>query len=248
MRVRCLRLSLIYCFFITYMVNEFMKYSIYNAAGITISISSLVLFVLSYIFFGLGPLTALWIGLLIIGVSMALTPAVEGIRLSSYATSMILNTFENIARVVEGLGVRSRVVYKAVDGNVYIVIGEALDDIDPSKFIVSRNDSIALVFKSPISKEHLENIDNVCEAIDHVIIERLNLAESIECSDKGNSLYLRIRGIKTYPIKSLEKTTGSIYGIIAASIATLIKNHALTIDYEKCDSYECTIGIFEVIK
>jgi hypothetical protein len=214
----------------------------YNGFGLSLTITSIIMAIFTYMFIGLGPFFAFWIGLLVIGTSMVLTPTVEGIRLSQHAVLMILNAFENVARVVEGLRIRGRTIYREIDGDVYIVIGES-NNIDYKKFINYREGKLAVIFKSPISREHLEGLLNTCEAIESIVVTRLGIVESSECIDHGDRIYVKFNKIKIYPVKSLENTIGSVYGIISASIATLTKNSGVYIESESCNDFECIINI-----
>jgi hypothetical protein len=214
----------------------------YNGFGLAISVASATLAVLSYTLFGLGPLLALWVGLLVVGVSMVLTPVVEGSKLSDYALAVILNTFENVARAIEGLGVRGRAVYVSSGDWVYIVFGEVYVD-DFSRFAVAKGGRVSLVFKSPISAEHLEGLKDPCEAVEYVAVDRLGIAGSVECVDRGGRLYVRFSRPKVYPVKSLERTVGSVYGVLAASVATLTKGLPASIAYESSDERACAVEV-----
>jgi hypothetical protein len=215
---------------------------VYNGFGVVLSIASALLAILTYIFFGFNPLFAFWIGLLVTGLSIALTPVVEGSKLSEFSLKMILNVFENVARVVEGLGIRSPAVFREVGGEVYIVVGSK-SSANVNRFADVSREGVALVFKSPVSRAHLEGFTDFCGALDHVAVERMGIAESVECLDRGEEVFARFRKIKVYPVKSLEKSIGSIYGVITASIATLTKGIPTRIAYENCSDVECVVQV-----
>jgi hypothetical protein len=154
----------------------------------------------------------------------------------------VLNVFENVARVVEGLNVRGRTVFVENGDEVYMVVGEA-GKIDVNRFVTVNSNRIALVFKSPISRTHLEDYTDFCGALDHIAVERLGIAESVECVDRGGELFARFRKIRVYPVKSLEKSIGSIYGVIAASVATIAKGASSRIASESCSDDECVVWV-----
>lgn len=219
-----------------------LELSYYNGLGVAISVASATLAAFSYTLFGLGPILALWVGLLVVGASIALTPVVEGSRLGAFTLAALLNTFENVARVIEGLEVRGRAVYVSSGGWVYIVFGEAYVE-DFSRFALVKEGRVSLVFKSPISAEHLEGLSDPCVALEHVAVDRLGIAGSVECIDRGDRVYARFRGLKVYPVKSLERTVGSIYGVVTASVATLTKGLPTRIAYESSDGRECSLEV-----
>lgn len=177
-----------------------------------------------------------------VGTSVALTPVVEGSRLSSFTLAALLNTFENVARVIEGLGVKGRAVYISSGSSVYIVFGEVYVE-DFNRFALVRDGKVSLVFKSPISAEHLEGVSDLCAALEHVAIDRLGIAKSVECVDRGDRVYARFKGLKVYPLKSLERTVGSIYGVVAASIAALTRGLPARIAYESSDGQACSLEV-----
>ena len=214
----------------------------YNGFGLVLAVSSTLLAIFTYVSFGFGPLFSLWIGLLIVGASVALTPMEEGFRLSEFSSKMILNVFENVARVIEGLNIRGEALFIERNSDVYIVVGNA-KDVDVSKFVILEEGKPVFIFKSPISREHLEGYTDTCTALEHVIVDRLGFAETIECIDRGGEIAVRLSNIKVYPIKSLEKSIGSIYGVVAASIAALIKGSPAKIGYERCNDRECYIRV-----
>jgi hypothetical protein len=182
------------------------------------------------------------VGLLVVGASIALTPVVEGSKLSEFSLAMILNTFENVARVVEGLGVVGRATYWSSGGSVYIAVGGA-PVADFSRFAFVKDGKVSLVFKSPLSAEHLEGLSDFCSALEHVAVDRLGLAGSVECVDKGDRTYVRFRKLKVYPVKSLERSVGSIYGVVAASVAALTKGLPARIVSESSDERACSLEI-----
>lgn len=213
----------------------------YNGFGLALLTASALLAVFTYISMGISPFLAFWIGLLVVGASMTVTPIVEGVKLSPFAVVMILNTLENIGRIVEGLGVKGRAAYRRVGDSVYIVIGDK--DADTSKFVTVKKDSITFVFKSPISRDHVSGITDICEAIDYVVVDRLGLTESVDCIDEGATIHVRFNKVKLYYIKSLESSTGTLYSILAASIAALVKNSEIGIEAEECGSGTCVVRL-----
>ena len=204
--------------------------------------ASATLTALSYALFGLSPILSLWVGLLVVGASIALPPVVEGSRLSAFTLAALLNTFENVARIIEGLGVRGRAIYVSSGSWVYIVFGEAYVE-DFSRFALVKGGGISLVFKSPVSAEHLEGLRDLCTAIEHVAVEGLGIAGSVECVDRGSRVYVRFRGLKAYPVKSLERTVGSIYGVVVASVAALTRGLPARIAYESSDGQACSLEV-----
>lgn len=219
----------------------------YQRIGLLLMITGSVLAGLTYFFMGFNPLFALWFGLVVIGASMYLTPEEtvgrrEVLLFIEYALS-------NIARLVESMGIGSSNLYRSINGEVYIYAGNNLDetiDIDPSKtmIIFNKNNEPILTLRSPISREIIEGYNDICSAIDYVVSEYLGIAENTRCVDSDEQVIVDIVKPKISSPASLEKTIGSIYGIIASSIASLLGTGkaVLTADEKRGDGRRIVVG------
>lgn len=223
----------------------------YRGTGLALALSSAVLSAFSYLSLGLSPITALWVGVLVVGLSMFSTPTEEGAKLSEFASTMLANLLENIGRTIEGLSIRSRAVYRASGDSVYIIFTDGfsrvdLDKVSTDSFISRIGDTKVLVLKSPIARVHTEGLGDVCSSFEEVVVDRLNLAESIECVDRNREVIAKVVKPKLLPSKTLERTTGNICSILLASIAALLKGGEWTV-LEKCELDQCLVrvGVFE---
>ena len=188
-------------------------------------VAGIVLAVLSYLFMGFTPLFALWCGLAIIGASMYLTPTESFGRRE--AILFIEYTLSNIARLVEAMGVRGTNLYKVFDGDVYIYLGSRLEEDllrEPPKTLIAldKDNEPVLVFKSPVSSRIIEGYNDICSAVDYLVVEMLDLADSVKCVDLDEQTVVDIKNPRTTSPIGLEKTIGSIYGIIVSSIVSLL--------------------------
>ncbi|ADI31982.1 hypothetical protein Shell_0872 [Staphylothermus hellenicus DSM 12710] len=198
---------------------------VYQKIGLLLMITGSILAGLTYFFMGFNPLFALWFGLVIIGASMYLTPEEtigrrEVLLFIEYALS-------NIARLVEAMGIGSSNLYRCINGEVYIYAGNNLDetiDTDPSKtmIIFNKDNEPILILRSPISRGIIEGYNDICSAIDYVVTEYLGIAENTRCVDSDEQVVVDIDKPKISSPASLEKSIGSIYGIIVSSIASML--------------------------
>ncbi len=204
----------------------------YQAVGAVLVIACLTLTLLSYVFFGLTPLIALWIGLAVVGASMALTPS-RGLKPNEVILEM-LNTFTyNVNATIESLGLGSSNVYVSKGGDVYIVA--TLKPIDPraeldlSTVLKSYGDNVGVVFKSPISRGLVGEVSDVCSSIEYVAVDLLSIASMVECVDVGMRTTAKFIRPKVSSPYRMGRTVGSLYGIITTSIKALAVGRAVLI-------------------
>ncbi len=221
---------------------------LYRGVGLSIAVASSVLTLLTYTFLGLNPLLAFWIGLTIVGLSMYVTPT--EVKVHELVIPLILNSLENIARVLETFGIGSKAVYRAIGDDVYIVIthkGKTPASTDVHKKLVSiEGGDVVLSIKSFISRSLIGESSDVCSSINYLIIDLLAIASSVKCIDEGGKVVVEVLNPKLSTPGSLEKVTGSIYGVISASITALIKGKDVVVREGSSDSKK--ILIVEVIR
>ena len=198
----------------------------YRSIGLIIAISGLILSALTYILLGIIPLLALWIGLIIIGISMYLTPSKA--PLAKETVILLENMFSNIARVIETFSIGTSSIYVKHGDEVYAYISRhenlpRITDNPPKAMIITGDGEPILVLKSPISKPVIEGYEEACSAIDYVTTELLNIADSIKCVEEDEVVIVEVKNPYLSTPSSIEKTLGSIYAIISASITTLIR-------------------------
>lgn len=190
-----------------------------------------MLAIATFVLLGLHPLLALWIGIAVVGASMLSTPS-EPLN-PRYLVLMLNNTLANIAMILESLGIKSKATYVAYEGKVYILVSREgfvrLPAAPPREFIMNINGSSVLVLRSPIDREIVENLENVCTAVDQVVVDLLDIADSTACVEEGDVITLEISKPKLSNPGKLEQVVGSIYGIVAASITALLKGKPCTI-------------------
>lgn len=200
----------------------------YQAAGLAVAVSAAVLAAATYLLIGPGPLTALWLGLAVVGASMYLTPeACTGVR---EALLLLENAFSNIAGLLEALGARGPSLYRSSGGTVYIYVGAAGcpgPAGPPATPITVCGGRPVLVLRSPVSGSMVEGFTEPCAAVGYLLTDLLGLADWLDCVDQGDRLVVEVHGERVAAPASLEDTVGSIYGVVAASAAALLWGSAL---------------------
>mgnify|MGYP001772500628 CR=1 FL=1 len=195
---------------------------VYRGFGLALFASSLLLLAFTLLVLGLHPLLALWVGLAVTGLSMFLTPRgpFEEFRELS---SVIEASVENIARVCEFTGARGGAVYVARGDAVYVYAypdGLSVEDVlglDSSRLVHFVKGAPVVVLRSPVAVP--SSPGDPCVAVGEVAVRRLGVAESILCTSRPGELVVEFRGLRAGSPAGVRAAPGSVYGLIAASIA-----------------------------
>jgi len=204
----------------------------YRGFGIALTFMGLILGVYSYMVFGLSPLVALWIGVMIVGLSIILTPSHVSRRSRELAV-MMNSLFINIVSIMDSMRVSSHNLFKAYGDKVYIYLSRGeienpSEELSTGFITISGGMPIIKIF-SPIDRTAVEGIADPCSAIDRIIVEHMDIADGVECYIDSKSV-IRIRGpVLSSPYK-LERSLGGIYGLIVGSIMALYMGSA-SIEY-----------------
>lgn len=212
-----------------------MPLSLYRGAGLAVGLVGTLLSSATYIVLGLHPLLALWIGVSIVGFSMLLTPTeVLGPR-----ELMVIyeNALSNIARVLEALNISSKATYTSYGEDVYIYVSippTANPPSTPPKSLVTTVEgATVLALKSPLSKSVIEGYSDVCNAVDYVLLELLNTADSIKCVEVDDKFIVEVHKPHISTPARIEKTLGSIFAVITASIASIVTSKPVTVESDE---------------
>lgn len=170
---------------------------------------------------GLNPFLALWIGLMVTGLSMLLTPRGPLEEFRGLA-SVIEASIENIARVCEFTGVRGGAVYVARGDGVYVYVHpdgvpvSVVSGLNGSRLVYNAGGSPILVFKSPLGLL-VSGEGDPCDVIGDLAVRKLGVADSILCSRRAEGLAVEFRGLKSGVTAGVRGAPGSIYGALVAS-------------------------------
>ncbi len=169
---------------------------------------------------------------------MVLTP-LEPLT-SRHLAALVNNALANISAILESVGAGSVAVYKAYRDSVYLFISDKpvreLPSEPPRSLLTESNGAVVLAFRSPLHGSMIEGFAEPCSAIDHVLVELLDIADSIECVEERGTVAIEVRNPKLSTPGRLEKVAGSIYGIIAASAAALIRKDPYVVEVDEASS------------
>jgi len=187
---------------------------------------SIILGLFTYFVLGLIPLTALWIGLLITGLSILLTPSYAPKR-SREISNLMNKLFINITLFLEALRISSYNLFKTHNDEVFIYLSrEEIREIPKEaekQFITYVYGAPLIRLVSPINRDLVKDFTEPCVAIDHILTEYLDIADRVECYDEEDKIMLKIfRPLISSSFK-LERSLGGLYGLIAGSVYALLR-------------------------
>jgi len=189
-------------------------------------IAGAVLATFTYMLLGLVPLLALWVGVAIVGASMFSTPVLRA-RYSKEVVLFINALLANLARIAETFKFSNVSTYVRHNGDVYIYVAdralEGVPEEPPRTFMYLRRGELVAVVKSPISRELIEGFDDVCSAVEYLIVDWLDLADGVRCVEEEDRVVVEVKDVRVDTPHKLERSIGSIYGIIAASTTALLR-------------------------
>lgn len=196
----------------------------YRGFGLALLLAGLALSAVTVLAMGLNPLLALWIGASIVGASMYLTP-VERLRLSREAAVLMNDSMSIVARVVEGLRLGSSATYVAYGGEVYIFVSreplEELPERPPRSLVYPSRGGPVVVFRSPVSSSLVGGAGDECSSISYLVVDLLDAARSVRCASSPDTIVVDVVGPYLSSPGSMERTVGSLYAVIVASVAAL---------------------------
>jgi hypothetical protein len=203
-----------------------MNIDVYKGFGLILIVMGGVLALYTYFILGVNPLTALWIGLVITGASILLTPS-QAPRRVREITVFIDKILMNITFFLETLRIFGNNLFKSYDGNVYIFISKNYidkipDDVEKN-FIIYIDGEPVIRLVSPINKDLVKDFAEPCPAIEYVLIEYLDSADRIECVEEDDRVVVRIIRPILPSTSRLDKTIGGVYGVVAGSIYALMR-------------------------
>ena len=225
-----------------------------NIFGAGLTVFSTVLTIWSYLFLSNIPLTALGVGLIVLGVSFILTPTHP---IPPHTVRALLEGATlNIEAILEELNISNRGYYvRAADDRVYVLIPIGRDAGPPSrefevKGLIAKNHDRRYLLVIPPSSEIIQ-VEEVSragfnDALSYVLVDLTELAESVETSS-GERFIVRVKKPRGH-LTSLRfrNVLGSLEASIAASL--LAKTYGIVrIASEVDEGYErvITLEVFQ---
>ena len=215
-------------------------------AGASLMLLGVALGSLTYVLMGYTPLMAVWFGVTLTGFSLVATSFEDERR----PIARLLESFEEtLASIVEQYRALGHNLYIPLGGHVYILASN--ERLPPktepprNKLVVLEGDRVVVVLRSPITAAVLHSGDT-CDSIDTLIVDEFRLAKRVSCIDTNNRVVIKIfKPILRSP-KSLEKSIGSLYAIVSASIAALLKKRPVRVQSDNAQG-DTRIVLIEVL-
>ena len=210
----------------------------YRGIGLSLAFAGAILTALTYFFLGIMSLVALWIGILVIGVSMFITPE-EQIKKEDLL-AVIEDMLSNLSMLFEAVGVSSVATYVSYGDSVYAFVSEKQIEKPPKEpprsMLVNLGYTKALVLRSPlssISDKVLAEGSDMSTAASYVLVELLEIADAVMCNEEAEVISCSITNPKLSTPARLEKTLGSVYSSILASIAASVYSCPVVLVHEE---------------
>lgn len=226
----------------------------YRILGLVLCLAGAVLTPLFYFLVGSQPLTAVSISSIMLGfTSLAISNARPYI--SPEACQMLLATgTENIAALLEELGLRNRAVYlpsSMQNGFMRAIIPFVEGDIPfdsqhklPRRLIVrygKNSDSVAIAVTTPgnVCVKMLDTIpgptaSDIESALTYILTGMLDIADSISMKETGSNIEVEVRGVKMHEDNAwYYQCIGSPVASIAAAITSEALGKPVQIKEEK---------------
>jgi hypothetical protein len=225
-----------------------------NILGAGLTVFASVLTIWSYFFFMNISLTALGIGLIVLGVSILLTPTHP---VPPHAVRALLEgSTLNIEALLEELNITTRGYYvKGSDGKVYVLIpigrdiGPPIGEFEFKGLVTKINDRKYLALIPPSSEIiHVQELAEAefDDALNYVLIDFSELAESAETST-GEHVVVKIKKPRGHVASwRFRNVLGSLEASIAASLLAKKYGVARVIDeVDRGDERIITLEIFQ---
>jgi hypothetical protein len=195
--------------------------------GVGLTVFTSLLTIWSYLFLMNIPLTALGIGLLILGISILLTPTHP---IPPHAVRALLEgSTLNIEALLEELNITNRGYYvKGADGRVYVLIpigrdtGPPIGELEIKGLVTKIQDGKYLTIIPPSSEIiYVQELSEAGfdDALNYIIVDLSELAESVETSTVGEYVVVKIRKPRGHVASwRFRNVLGSLEASIAASL------------------------------
>ena len=216
--------------------------------GLALAVLGLVLGLGAYTLIGSIPLTAMGIGLIIIGVSWAFTPPHPIPRKA--VLDIVESSCSNIEALLEFVGAARRAIYIPSEayGRVVAYVplripegGLQLRSIaeDPGRVIVRQGGSLGVIINPPRvefggGNPGIEDGGNIEALLDYVLVEASEIAESVKATRSGEDLVIEIYKVRVdVGYQRFRVVMGSLPSCLAAQVAAAALSKPIRIADEK---------------
>lgn len=208
----------------------------YRGLGLALAVSGSLAALYTYTLQGLSPLTAFWIGVVVVGLSILMTREEPVVKRE--VSGLLESSLATLSIVLELLDIRSGSVYRYIeDRGVYICIGLDAEKCPREPGVYRGPGGAALVVKSPFSYlvEDIEagGPESLGDVLDHVAVGLLEIADSVSCVREVSRTICRFRGASAPTPGRLEKAVGDIYAILAATAAAYLYRGDVEIEVDE---------------
>jgi len=193
----------------------------YRAAGLALTLTATGLSLATYVLLGVDPLLALWIGLAVVGASMALTP--QELPPSKTLYQLVYGFEETITTLLELIGAHGNPIYMPADGRVLVCTAETPKACPRQPSLEARGEEIVATLLSPFSAL-VADLEPPCNPLDQLsaLAEELGLAAYWECTSSREErmrLVCRVGRPKLASPPSMSVRLGSLYSALLATVA-----------------------------
>jgi len=224
--------------------------------GLTVAAFGLFFSVGSYILIGSIPLTAMGIGLIIVGVSWALTPPHPVPRKA--VSDIVASSCSNIEALLEFVGAARRAIYVplGVDGKVIAYVplrgsegGLPLKNIaeNPDRVIVRQGGSLGVIVTPPRVEFSSGNpgVEGSIETLlDYVLVEASEIAESVKMVRFGEEFIIEVYGVRfDVEYQRFRTVMGSLPSCLAAQVAAAALSKPIQVIDEKRNGDKLTVHL-----
>lgn len=219
--------------------------------GLAVAVFGVVLGLGAYILLGSVPLTAMGIGLVIVGVAWASTPPHPVPRRA--VLDIIKSSCSNIEALLEFVGVTKRAIYLPSEGDgsviAYVPLTVAEDTRDVSlrsvadgvgRVIVRQSGSIGVVVAPPRVEFWGGNpgfeggVENIEAILDYVLVEASEIAEGVKAVRSEDGFVIEVSKVRVdvdHP--RFRAVMGSLPSCLAAQVAALASSRPVQIVDER---------------
>lgn len=207
----------------------------YNAAGVVISIVGAAVAAYSYFVALSVPLTALGVGMLVVGASIAITPAkpVPGRAIKMLLESSVANT----EALLEEVGATGKAFYVPVKGGVYAYVPlESASSSPPRpteapKGLVTEHGGVRyLVLMPPLPR--LGEASNLEEAVTEVLVDLTELCDSVKVA-RGEGLVVELKNPRArVGAGRFRSVMGSLEACAVATVVASVLNRVVVVEAE----------------
>jgi len=226
--------------------------------GLAVATFGLFLGLGAYMLIGSIPLTAMGIGLIIIGVSWALTPTHPVPRKA--VSDIVVSSCSNIEALLEFVGATKRAIYVPSEGGGKVIAyvplrgsegGLPLKAIaeNPGRVIVRQGGSLGIIVTPPKiefggGNPGIEGDGSIEPLLNYVLVETSEIAESVKAVRSGESFIIEVYGVRVdVEYQRFRAVMGSLPSCLAAQVAAAASSRPVQIADERRDRDKITVHL-----